>query len=342
MYRCDPRYFFEIKSENELIIEQANIERYYNNFILNENIDIVFSGAASYGIWTIPHEISKSKKINSYRMYDFSHLNIDISEPRTWFTQDIYMESWEIENYKFSWNDVEVESFINDYFNGIKENSIVLSKTAIPHRNLFYADSFFLILKNIVRLFVRNDNKSKHRLKAIYNLYKTRKKQTSIKNLNFKFLIYPLNAAYDEQLLLRGTYIKDIYSSIQILCNSLPLGVKLVIRQHPVDPGGLSYKKIKNLLYSNNNLHIVDHNIPLDQLIARSCGMITVNSTSAFDSLVNKKPVFVLGRTFYSNSKAVTTLKDIKRLTQEIDSFIKQGFKKEQLEAFKDILKNII
>ena len=70
--------------------------------------------------------------------------------------------------------------------------------------------------------------------------------------------------------------------------------------------------------------------------------MITVNSTSAFDSLVNKKPVFVLGRTFYSNSKAVTTLKDIKRLTQEIDSFIKQGFKKEQLEAFKDILKNII
>ena len=143
MYRCDPRYFFEIKSENELIIEQANIERYYNNFILNENIDIVFSGAASYGIWTIPHEISKSKKINSYRMYDFSHLNIDISEPRTWFTQDIYMESWEIENYKFSWNDVEVESFINDYFNGIKENSIVLSKTAIPHRNLFYADSFF-------------------------------------------------------------------------------------------------------------------------------------------------------------------------------------------------------
>ena len=29
-------------------------------------------------------------------------------------------------------------------------------------------------------------------------------------------------------------------------------------------------------------------------------------------------------------------------ITQEIDSFIKQGFKKEQLEAFKDILKNII
>ena len=75
-------------------------------------------------------------------MYDFSHLNIDISEPRTWFTQDIYMESWEIENYKFSWNDVEVESFINDYFNGIKENSIVLSKTAIPHKICFMQTRF--------------------------------------------------------------------------------------------------------------------------------------------------------------------------------------------------------
>ena len=70
--------------------------------------------------------------------------------------------------------------------------------------------------------------------------------------------------------------------------------------------------------------------------------MITVNSTSAFDSLVNKKPVFVLGRTFYSDSKATTTVKDIRKLTQEIDSFMKQGFKIEQLNAFKDILKNII
>ena len=127
---------FEIKSESQLIIEQANIEKYFHNFILNKNIDIIFSGAASYGIWTIPHEIGKSKKINSYRMFDFSHLNIDISQPRTWFTQDIYMESWEVENYKFNWDDDEVESFIDDYLKGIEKDNIVLSKTAIPHRNL--------------------------------------------------------------------------------------------------------------------------------------------------------------------------------------------------------------
>jgi len=342
MYRCDPRYFFEIKSESQLIIEQANIEKYFHNFILNKNIDIIFSGAASYGIWTIPHEIGKSKKINSYRMFDFSHLNIDISQPRTWFTQDIYMESWEVGNYKFNWDDGEVESFIDNYLKGIEKDNIVLSKTAIPHRNLFYADSIFQIIKNFLRMFVRNDNASRHRLNAVYNLYKTRKIETSIEDLNFKFLIYPLNAAYDEQLLLRGTYIKDIYSSIQMLCNSLPLGVKLVIRQHPVDPGGLNYKKIKYLLSNNKNLHIVNHNIPLNKLINKSSGMITVNSTSAFDSLVNKKPVFVLGRTFYSDSKATTTVKDIRKLTQEIDSFMKQGFKIEQLNAFKDILKNII
>ena len=57
--------------------------------------------------------------------------------------------------------------------------------------------------------------------------------------------------------------------------------------------------------------------------------MITVNSTSAFDSLINKKPVFVLGRTFYSNSNSVTTIKDIRNLTEEIDSFIKKGFELE-------------
>ena len=30
-------------------------------------------------------------------MFDFGYLNIDLSTPRTWFTQDIY-ESWEKKN----------------------------------------------------------------------------------------------------------------------------------------------------------------------------------------------------------------------------------------------------
>ena len=85
----------------------------------------------------------------------------------------------------------------------------------------------------------------------------------------------------------------------------------------------------------------MDHNIPLNELIIKSQGMITVNSTSAFDSLINKKPVFVLGRTYYSNSKAVTTIKDIRNLTQEINHFIKKGFELEQINSFKEILKNI-
>ena len=54
-------------------------------------------------------------------MFDFSHLNIDISQPRTWFTQDIYMESWEVENYKFNWDDDEVESFIDNYLKELKK-----------------------------------------------------------------------------------------------------------------------------------------------------------------------------------------------------------------------------
>ncbi len=341
MYRCDPRHFFGIKTESELIVEQANIEKYFRDFIEKNKIDIIFSGYASYGIWTIPHEIAKSKMINSYRMFDFGYLNIDLSTPRTWFTQDIYMESWEKKEHRFNWESDKVSFFIEEYIKGVENNNIVLSQTAMPHRDLFYANSVFLLLKNFIRIFLRKDNQSIHRIRSVFSLYLTKRKQTRLKDLEFNYLIYPLNAAFDEQLLLRGTYIKDIYSSIQMLCNALPLGMKLVIRQHPVDPGGLSYKKINELLSKNKNLHIVDHNIPLNELIIKSQGMITVNSTSAFDSLINKKPVFVLGRTYYSNSKAVTTIKDIRNLTQEINHFIKKGFELEQINSFKEILKNI-
>ena len=78
------------------------IEKYFRDFIEKNKIDIIFSGYASYGIWTIPHEIAKSKMINSYRMFDFGYLNIDLSTPRTWFTQDIYMESWEKKEHRFN------------------------------------------------------------------------------------------------------------------------------------------------------------------------------------------------------------------------------------------------
>ena len=341
LHKCDPRHFYAIKSEGQLIIEQANIDRYFKEIIKSKKIDIIFSGAATYNIWTVPHEIAKSNNIHSYRMFDMSYINVDISQPRTWFSQDIYMQSWEKDEHKFKWVNEQIDNCLNTYIDQVEKNNINLSQTALLAQNDFYANSIFLFFKNIIRFFFRNDNKSLHRIKSIYNVFFTKKKHTRLSNLDFNFLIYPLNALYDEQLLLRGIYIKDIYSSIQILCNTLPLGVNLVIKQHPVDPGGLSYRKIKELLKLNKNLYIVDHKIPLSNLIKKSRGMITVNSTSAFDSLINKKPVFVLGRTFYSNSNSVTTIKDIRNLTEEIDSFIKKGFELEQLDSFKEILKNI-
>ena len=41
MYRCDPRHFFGIKTESELIVEQANIEKYFRDFIEKNKIDII-------------------------------------------------------------------------------------------------------------------------------------------------------------------------------------------------------------------------------------------------------------------------------------------------------------
>ena len=158
------------------------------------------------------------------------------------------MQSWEKDEHKFKWDNKQIDNCLNTYIDQVEKNNINLSQTALLAQNDFYANSIFLFFKNLIRFFFRNDNKSLHRIKSIYNVFFTKKKHTKLSDLNFNFLIYPLNALYDEQLLLRGIYIKDIYSSIQILCNTLPLDINY-IKQHPVDPGGLSYKKLKN--YSN-------------------------------------------------------------------------------------------
>ena len=86
-------------------------------------------------------------------MFDFGYLNIDLSTPRTWFTQDIYMESWEKKEHRFNWESDKVNFFIEEYIKGVENNNIVLSQTAMPHRDLFYANSVFLLLKNFIRIF---------------------------------------------------------------------------------------------------------------------------------------------------------------------------------------------
>ena len=83
--------------------------------------------------------------------------------------------------HRFNWESDKVNFFIEEYIKG--ENNIVLSQTAMPHRDLFYANSVFLLLKNFIN-FLRKDNQSIHRIGSVFSLYLTKENKQDLKILN--------------------------------------------------------------------------------------------------------------------------------------------------------------
>ena len=97
---------------------------------------------------------------------------------------------------------------------------------------------------------------------------KNKKIYTDFELLPDKFLLFPLNMPYDEQLLLRAPGFEDNYSNIKFIMNNFPSDSSLVIKEHPVNPGMLSNKARRH--YRKNtkfNFHFPD--IPLRDILIK-------------------------------------------------------------------------
>ena len=49
------------------------------------------------------------------------YINVDISQPRTWFSQDIYMQSWEKDEHKFKWDNKQIDNCLNTYIDQVEK-----------------------------------------------------------------------------------------------------------------------------------------------------------------------------------------------------------------------------
>lgn len=114
-----------------------------------------------------------------------------------------------------------------------------------------------------------------------------------------KFFFFPLHLPRESQLTIKAPQCLKQEAIVDIVVRSLPFGYKLYVKEHPNHIGEVPYGAIRRISKMKDVvlLHPRAHS---HQLIQQSSGVIVINSTVGFESILYQKPAVVLGRPFYS------------------------------------------
>lgn len=117
------------------------------------------------------------------------------------------------------------------------------------------------------------------------------------------FVIYPLHISPEASILGTTPELADQFGLIKNISMNLPYGVMLYVKQHPYEHVGLGldfgfYRRLATL----PNVRIFDKRAKLDTMLEhpRFLALAILAGTSALDTALKRKPVFVFGETYYS------------------------------------------
>lgn len=138
------------------------------------------------------------------------------------------------------------------------------------------------------------------------------------------FVYFPLHVPMDVALTLRSPHCLDQYHLIDLICRSLPFGMKLLIKEHPAMVGVLDLGRMKELLKNHENLEMLNPKINNYDVLGKSQLIVTVNSKSGAEALALGQKVLVLGDAFYSRSPLVRYSTDLGKLGEMIAEELKK------------------
>lgn len=128
------------------------------------------------------------------------------------------------------------------------------------------------------------------------------------------FIYYPLHVPADVALTIRSTaYVNQLYL-IEEIAKSLPLGVKICIKEHPAMIGAMSANKIKNLLVKRDTIAILNPSINNFEILKKCEAVYTVNSKAGAEATLFGKSVYVFGDAFYLHNPNVKVLDSVQAL----------------------------
>lgn len=137
---------------------------------------------------------------------------------------------------------------------------------------------------------------------------------------NFEFVFYPLHYEPEASLTYFAEFYDDQLNTIRNISKCIKNNQYLIVKEHPQQPGILLTKKFRELKHSISNLLFLPAEQHTIELIDKINLTITVSSTAGWESLLAKKPVFVLGKVFYDKHPDINLFTGFENLKMQIRS----------------------
>lgn len=288
-------------------VNKSSIERtkaylaYYERLLKEYNPDlIILSGDSRIPVTTLSY-VAKSLGIKVV-YFEQGPLNTTILDQRGVNA-----------NCSFRFND-----HVSDDSSAFDQAKSVKVKKWSGYKKYRYLDILygFLPFKNVAEL-------SRYKLP---NIRRKNKRYPQSKVFNYCLLI--LQVPEDANMILHSPYFDNHSDIVKTVHKSLPDGIKLVVREHPLYIG-----KYENDLYEyiDSNDIIIDSKSPLLNDINNSEFVVVNNSTVGLETLYLGKKLIVLGDSYYDNCKFVSKY-DGGNLRQLIDFTLEHNIDEDNIK----------
>lgn len=133
-----------------------------------------------------------------------------------------------------------------------------------------------------------------------------------------KFVYFPFHVRLDYVLTTRSPEYFNQIALVEHICRILPAGVKLYAKEHPISIGGFSRSELGRLVHNYDNFKLIHPSTSTYDILDRAHGVITINSKVGAEALALRKPVLVLGESFYSGSRLVRYVPGMRELEKAL------------------------
>jgi hypothetical protein len=129
-------------------------------------------------------------------------------------------------------------------------------------------------------------------------------------------IFYPLHQEPEATLLYMSEFYANQVATIENILRCLAPHQVLVVKEHPVDKGGLLRSKFWRLRREYSGLYFLPAEIHGRQVLARATRVVTLTSTVGWEAAIVGKTAYVLGEIFYDNLgglKRISNLDELRR-----------------------------
>ena len=141
-----------------------------------------------------------------------------------------------------------------------------------------------------------------------------------------RYFLFPMHFQPEASTGVNAPYYCDQAAVIKSIAFSLPLGVKLYVKDHPNGIGFLPMSTYEEIL-SLPNVKYINPESYTKELISKSIGVVTITSTMGYEALLMRKPVLTFGNVFYNYHPYCRKINGYDELPEALRSMISNDYK---------------